>query len=539
MSIGGGLSRKDDPAQAAAQAPLIEIPEDAASARHGAGQRRFIINVGSNLGYVAITTVLMLWYVPFLVHHLGVSAYGMISLANSLAMFAAIISSSLDVSINRFLAIDMNRRDFAAANRTFNTSLALSTIMILVLLTPIAIITYLLPTLFSVPAELAVPTQALFVSVAATLLMAMVGSNFGVASLIMHRFDLRNVARSAVMLSRVGVVALCFVAWSPSLWHVVAGFFVAAAVGLLGDVLIWRRLTPQLSIDFRNVDRGRLRAIFSLSQWSAINAGGTFLLTQVGLLVVNAEFGAEMTGRYGSLMLFPILIDTMASTVATVLSPMILARYAVGDLDGMRAIASRSVRLLGIGLALPIGLLCGFSRPLLVLWLGPGFAQSDVLLVLLVGHFAMLSSIQPLCYVLTAYNKVKPQALLTLAFGAANLVLALLVARWTGSATGVAAAAAIVWTIKNVGILSSYGAATMGMRWWAFYAPVLCSGLYTLAVGLSSVCVAQLWWPQSWLDLIVLSGAIALVYCAVVYALSLDRTDRQWLWSLFRRRSDA
>src|ERR1700730_16504648 len=86
---------------------------------------RFLINVGSNVCYVGLNSALMVWYVPFLVHRLGVAAYGMISLANSLVLYAGIISVSLDTSINRFLAIDLNQGNEAGANRTFNTALAL------------------------------------------------------------------------------------------------------------------------------------------------------------------------------------------------------------------------------------------------------------------------------------------------------------------------------------------------------------------------------------------------------------------------------
>ena len=137
-------------------------------------------------------------------------------------------------------------------------------------------------------------------------------------------------------------------------------------------------MTPQLHIDRYDIDRQRFRALVGLSGWSAVNQAGSLLLMQVNLLVVNAMFGAEMTGRYGSLLLFPALIDTMTGTVVSVLSPAIMTRYAVGDIEGMRRLASRSVKLLGVGLALPVGLLCGFGRPLLNLWLGPEFAHLDL-----------------------------------------------------------------------------------------------------------------------------------------------------------------
>ena len=269
--------------------------------------------------------------------------------------------------------------------------------------------TYYFPLLFNVPAWQERATQFLFAGVAVTMLAAVLSGSFGVASLITHRFDLRNVIRFLTSLSRVLVVVFCFRFWSPSLWHVAAGFIVSAWVGLVGDLLVWKLLTPQLHIDCHDIDRDRFHALKGLGGWAAVNQIGTLLLLQASLLIVNAMFGAEMTGRYGSMLLFPALIEMTTATVITVLSPAIMARYAVGDIEGMRGIASRSVKLLGLGLALPIGLLCGFCRPLLTLWLGSEFAQQDLLLVLLIGPLTANLAIMPLAYVLTAYNRVKVQ----------------------------------------------------------------------------------------------------------------------------------
>jgi membrane protein EpsK len=498
---------------------------------------RFLINVGSNVCYVGLNVALMVWYVPFLVHRLGVAAYGMISLANSLVLYAGIISVSLDTSINRFLAIDLNQGNEAGANRTFNTALALSLAVCVFLALPAGFVTCFFPVLFKVPAGLELATQFLFAGVGATMLAAILGGSFGVASLITHRFDLRNIVRALTSLSRVGVVALCFLFWPVSLWHVAAGFMVSACVGLIGDVLIWRSLTPQLRIDRRDIDRRQFRALMGLGGWVTVSQIGYLLLTQVNLLVVNAVFGAEMTGRYGSVLLLPTLIYTMLEIFVTVLSPAIMARYAVGDIEGMRRIASRSVKILGIGLALPIGLLCGFGRPLLTLWLGPEFASLDLLLVLLVGHLTVNLAVRPLAYVLTAFNRVKAQGLATLAFGAANLALVIAVARWGGwGVAGVAAASALMYTIRNAVSLSSYTGVVMRLRWWAFYTPLLAGALGTLGVALASRFVSQLWWPTSWLALGVLATAIAAAYCLFACTISLDRADRDLLWSFLKRR---
>ncbi|MBQ0819730.1 hypothetical protein KBI52_05785 [Microvirga sp. HBU67558] len=519
-----------DPAAAPAAPERMPSQDDA--------KNRFALNVGTNIAYVAASTLLMVWYIPFLVKHLGMAAYGMIPLANSLVMYASVLSSSLEVSTNRFLAIDLNQGNNDNANRTFNTSLMLSLVACILLLVPAGVITYLYPVLFSVPAGMENETRLLFAGAVLTMLLSIVGSNFGVSSVIKHRFDLYNIVRTLVILLRTGIVAVAFALWSSSLWWVAIGFIVSACLNLVGNVLLWRRLTPELRIDPRSIDRTRSRALIDLGGWASLNQIGALLLMQIDLLVVNAFYGADMTGRYGSVLIFTTLILTMTTTVVGVLSPAIMARFAVNDIDGLTRIAVRSVKLLGIGLAIPVGLLCGFGRPLLTLWLGPDFADLDILLVILVGHLNINLAVRPLLYVLTAFNRVKVQALLTVLIGVINLGLAIALARWAGwGAAGIAAAGALAWTFKNVFLLSTYSASVMNLKWWTFYVPLIAGAIGTLGLALAGRLITQLWWPATWFELGLYASALTLVYCAVSYIFSLDHSDRALIWSLARRRN--
>jgi hypothetical protein len=77
----------------------------------------------------------------------------------------------------------------------------------------------------------------------------------------------------------------------------------------------------------------------------------------------------------------------------------------------------------------------------------------------------------------------------------------------------------------------------MRLRWWAFYAPLIAGALGTLGIALAGRCVSQLWWPTSWLALGVLATAIGAAYGVIAYAICLNLSDRDLLWSLVSRRS--
>jgi len=497
---------------------------------------RFVLNVGSNVAYAVLNVALMTWYIPFLVRHLGVDAYGIIPLSNTLVMYAAIVSASLDTSINRFLAIEVNRANITGANQVFNAALALSLAGCCVLAVPALAVALLFPVLFEVPPGLAHESSILFAAAALTTLLAILSGNFGIASIVTHRFDLRNAVRGATSIARFGLVAVLFALAPASLYHVAAGFVLSACIGLIGDFWIWRRLMPELRLGYRYVERAKVRAMMSLGGWSMVNQTGFLLLMQIDLILVNRFFGANGTGRYGSLMLFPALIYTLAEPVIAVLSPAIMTRYAVGDQAGLLRLVSTSVKLLGLGLALPVGLLCGFGGPILRLWLGPDFAELDGLVILLVGHLTISLAARPIAYLLTAYNRVKLQGMMTLALGLANIGLAIALVRWAGwGMAGVAAAGAIVWLFRNFAFLSTYSAVVADQRWWAFYPPLLAGAVCTAGIGLAGKLVVQWWQPAAWVSLAAWATGFTVAYGIVVYVVGLSRSDHELLRTILRR----
>ncbi|CAO4145742.1 lipopolysaccharide biosynthesis protein [Methylorubrum extorquens] len=497
--------------------------------------RRLAVNLGSNAAYFVLSTLLMLWYVPFLVRHLGVAAYGMVPLAHSLVMYAVVVSDGLQTAIYCHLAIHLNRGDGPAARRTFDAAALLTLAACALLAVPFAGFTLVLPRVLDVPPHLAGATQFLFAGTALAMTGGILSGLFGTPSVVLHRFDLRNIARGAALATRVGVPALCFALWPASLWHVGLGLVASVLVGLACEILVWRRLTPGLRFAPQAAERKAMRPLLGLGGWSSANMLGCMVLMQTDLVLVNLLFGPETTGRYGALLLFPILIHAMAETVVPVLSPMIMARYAAGDTRAVRDLVTRSVRLLAVGLALPAGLLCGLGGPALTLWLGPEAAAMGTVLALLVGHLAVNLALRPVAYVLTAYGRMRAQALVTLALGLAYLPLAVMLARWAGwGAAGVAAAGALVWTAKNAGFLALLCASALGMRWRDLGRPALGGAVGVAALWLAGHLVLALWPSPGWFWLAGLAALLSLAYAPLAWIL-LDAADRTLARGLLAR----
>jgi membrane protein EpsK len=445
----------------------------------------------------------------------------------------SVLTAALNAALSRFLVIDLERGDVRAANSTFNTAL-FGLIGIVLALSPIVLVVSLaFPTLFNVPAGWEVDASRLFVLVALAAFVTVIVSNFAVSPFIRSRFVMRNTVHLIGLVARLGLIALLFSLLPARLWYAGGASLIAALISLVGFALLWRRLTPELHVRITAFDRSRLRALTGMGGWVTVNRLGGTLLARTDLLVVNAFFGAALTGGYGSVAQLSMLVDYMASAAATVLRPIILIKYAQQDLMGLQRLASQSVRLLGMALALPVGLLCGFARPLLSAWLGPDYQFLSVLLVIIVAHLSLNLSVRPLLYVQTAYNRIRWPGIATLISGAVSLGLAVLAGMWGGwGAAGVALAVAVAWTAKNALYMPIYTARIMELPWWSFLPSSIPIVTATLVVGMAAYGLTLLRMPSNWLELAGSAAIISLLYAAGVWGVGLSRADRQLLRDL-------
>ena len=137
-------------------------------------------NLAANIAYFLVNIVIGILLVPYFIDTLGVAAYGLIPLATSITGYVAIVVQSLNTSVTRFLTVDLQREDYAAANKTFNTSLFGLTAVILLMVPVILVVAYFAPSIFNVPEGQETGAVLLFLGVSAAFLIRSWSGNFTV-----------------------------------------------------------------------------------------------------------------------------------------------------------------------------------------------------------------------------------------------------------------------------------------------------------------------------------------------------------------------
>ena len=193
--------------------------------------------------------------------------------------------------------------------------------------------------------------------------------------------------------------------------------------------------------------------------WILINQIGVLLYLGIDLVVVNKMVGPEAGGQYGAVMIWSTKLRSLAGVVAGVFGPTIISLYGRQDTTGLVAYCRRAVKFVGLVMALPTGLICGFAQPLLGIWLGPSFEPLAPLMMLMSIHLCVNLAVFPLFNIQVATNRVRVPGILTCVMGVGNLGLALLLAGPVGwGMYGVAAAGAVMLTAKNLVFTPIYGA---------------------------------------------------------------------------------
>lgn len=485
-------------------------------------------NLIANILWFLLNLIIGLLLVPYFIETLGIAAYGLIPLATSIIGYVAIVVDSLNVSVSRFLTVDLQRGDYSAANRTFNTSLFGLSAIIAVMIPVTIIISWFIPTLFNVPQELESGIFLLFLGVSFAFLIRAWSGVFSVQLFAFNRLDLINFVNIIGLLIQTLLIIGFFTIVGPNLAYIGLAYFIGAVCSSAVSLFLAKRICPGLKISLHFFDRSRVHQICGMGWWVIINQIGALLFLQIDLIVVNLVFGATAAGEYAVALQWAILLRSIAATLAGVLTPIILSHYARNQWDALIQISQSSVKLLGLVIALPIGLICGFAPQLLLVWVGPDFIMLAPLMILLTAHLVINLAVLPLFAINVAHNKVQIPGLVTFFMGIGNFILAFALSLYTGLGYyGVALAGAIVLTLKNAIFTPWYASRILNISPHAFSRSMIPGILATILIALLATGIDGFIQITTLTSLMIAGVCLSLVYLVSIWVVGFSHSERE------------
>ena len=494
-------------------------------------------NLISNAGLFFLNVIIGIWMVPFLIGHLGVEGYGFIPLALSITAFAGLISFSLNGAMSRFLVMALHGNDTGRANRVFNTAFWVLVPLAVWLLPLSGLFSWLTPRVFRVPAYLTAQVQGLFFLMLFSSIVQVFSPVFSASAFAVNRLDLQKFMEMGGIFVRTLLIIVFFVFLRTGLRGVGVAYLAGGAASLALGYFFFRKLTPSLRISRQYFNLETLKELTSMGEWLVVGQIGAMLFWEFNLIVVNVLFGAYEAGQYGAILQGSFLLRSLACLTADVLVPVVLISHARGETQKIVAMTGHAIRFLGLGVAVPIGLLCGFAGPLLTVWLGKDFAPLAPLLWVLTFHLVVNLAVVPLFAIHSAFNRVRIPGAVSFGLGAVSIFLAVVLARHCGwGLYGVAAAAAIKLTAQNGIFTPLYTAHILKLPPMTFLRP-LGRGILLAGAGMIlGQVLSRLFLICDWAQLFVVAGSVSMACLGGAFLL-LGRS-REIVFSLLKRNEE-
>jgi len=389
---------------------------------------QIIKNVSSSWLMLATDVVAGLFLSPYILHHLGDTAFGLWVLIFSITGYYGLFDFGIRSSVLRYVSKFLATHDREGLNKVINTSLfSYVCVGAFTLLLTLGISTYI-DTLFRISPEFHSTARWLLLMVGTAVAL---GFPLGITGSVLEglqRFDLLNATGIGATLVRTALIVVALQHGRGLL--TVAGITVALpmiASLVRGGIVL--RLCP-LTLGWRYVDRTTFKQMAGYS-------GITFMIIVAGRLKFKTDeiiIGSMMSAA--AITYFNVgarIVDYAGEVVvglAQIFVPMSSHSEATGNTEGLRRIFVVGNRFCALAIFPICATLVILGKSIIEVWVGQKYvAQSYPVLVIMILATTLMWAQGASTRVLFGIGKHGTLAVVTLIEGISNVILSVLLVR--------------------------------------------------------------------------------------------------------------
>ncbi len=483
-------------------------------------------NVFANWAGLGINALLSLLLTPILIHGLGSLYFGMFMLVASLLDSCWLLDFGMRTAMFRFLSLYRGSGDRKELDRTFASGMVIACCSASLILLVAGCAIFLLPHFFAVAIADRPVFRALLLLSGASVAAAFVAQFLGTYLCAFRRFDFYNLNSAITGILRACLIVVCL-RFHGGVLGVGAITFGCTLLSVIAALRLVCIADPVFAFSFCNVSKARIRELLGFSSGAFLGTLGDQLRFFVDSVVIGRLLGIAFITPFvipGRIM---VLFRELGLSLASPLAGAMNESAGSGNREELRSRYLRATRFCLL-LSLFVGMLLVINGAGLIrLWVGPGFATSyPLMLVLLAGYCLMLAQ-QPSVDLLLAQGRHHLRGWWNLGEGAANLALSIYWGRRYGL-VGVALGTAAPMIFVQLFVQPWYAMRTInlsGARYLreAFLRPA------TTAFIVLTVCGMVRPWQHSysaWSLLLSIGWQIALFF-TLAWIIALTTTERE------------
>ena len=361
--------------------------------------------------------------VPLVVGTLGVEAYGYIGIGAVLINVGTILSLAITSMSTRFIVISLNKNEDI---KPLFSSIFFGCIAISIVLSVLFIVIVMaLPHVMVISESYLTQTRITFLMMGASLVATIIATPFLAAQYYRNDLRLYYCFTAASQIARVLVPFLLF-SFFPWLWLPYLASCVVDVVAVFAYIASCKKMIPGIAIRPSLASLGLIKQIVSSGSWVSVSKAGSVLMSTISAYITNLLVGPYASGIFSSISQLQSLFAVFTSALVSSLVPNILKFYSDLSLKDFVNWLRGYIR----GVAIAVGSLSAiaivYAVPFFSLWLGINMEEYYGVIVLLLLAAGLSYPFEVHNQALIAMNLVKVPALVTVAFGIANVILALI-----------------------------------------------------------------------------------------------------------------
>lgn len=503
-------------------------------------EKRFMGRTSINVLTNTLRTVLMaligLLLVPYYLENLGTAAYGIIPLATTMTSYVMILCDSLTYSSSRYSVLALHKGDDEQSNIAINTAF-FGVLRVCILLIPVVLIlSYVSPYVFSVPDDMDMEVQILFLGVLASSLIVAVASSLECVLQARNKLYIVYIIRMAYAVIQLLMIVLMFNTSTPSLAQVGMSYIVSSAILFVLLYIAAKRNYRGLRIRRRYFSTKTFKEMGTLGLWSIIEKLGGMLYIQISLVLVNLYLGAEEEAGFAIVSSMISMIHTACFSLTAAIPPLIYKCYAEEDIKGLLEMSISGIKVTLLILAFPVAMVIVFAPQILTTWVGVQHeGLADLVRIAFLSDMLYCSS-TVIDGIPMAYGKLRSIAIVTIGAGLMNTVGALMVLWYTDYGME-----GVMWVwVVAVAVRAMYmflfTEYLMKVKYRNFLWPLIYGHLVmAVSVGLLFILADLVDVEPTWIYIIPFFIILFLIYLIPMYNLLLNARDRSIVLSMLPR----
>lgn len=372
-------------------------------------------NLVTNILSLFVNIFVGIFYTPYLVKNLGVAAYGVIPLSLLLNQYINILANSLTRAVTRFFSVEYKAGNYKQASAYFTTSIVFTVILAFILIPVCCIPIYYLENLLDIPQQLLFSSKWLFVLSVVAFFVSVVCNCVNITIFANNRLDLINYVKIVRHIAKLFLNVVLFVLFGANLLWVGVAFLLSEIAALVVSAVIYKS-TKQEGVFFSLslFQPNMVRPIYSMIMWIALISFADTFIYKIDSLLVTNYFGLESTGMLGSMSEFGSYCISITAIIGSLISPIILIAYSEGRHFDVKKLAVDGGFVIGVISCVLCGMVAGFSKSILSIWLNESIAENYwwMVLKLSVIPFTTIGAVYACVY--NYWNKLRLPAIISL-----------------------------------------------------------------------------------------------------------------------------